>query len=239
MTNQDNLIKLTVSDNTSMQAYTAVPSGGAESFPGLIVFQEAFGVNNHIRSLTERFAAEGFVAIAPELYHRTAPDGFTADYNDFSQVMPHMQGITPEGLEADTRSAWDWLEKHPKVQKGNIACIGYCMGGRTAFQANTILPFKAAVSYYGGRIVPDLIKKAESLHGPMLFFWGGLDKHISNSDIETIMENMRNAGKTYTNVEVSNADHGFFCDERASYNAQAAKESWAITLAFLKNKLAL
>jgi carboxymethylenebutenolidase len=234
---EENYVTLSVSGNLKMQAYTSLPFANKGTFPGLIVFQEAFGVNGHIRNLTERFAEQGYLVIAPELFHRSAPIGFEASYTDFPSIMPHMQALTEEGLLEDVRASWDWLENHPQIQKGNIACIGYCMGGRTSFLSNSALPFKAAISYYGGRILPDLIKKAPDLHGPMLFFWGGLDKNIPHTDVETITGELRKENKVFTNVEISNAEHGFFCDERASYNSQAASEAWALTLAFLKEKL--
>lgn len=220
-----------------MNAYISLPSNSKERLPGLMVFQEAFGVNTHIRELSDRFAAEGYIVIAPELFHRTAPKGFEGSYTDFSSVASHTQAITESNLEADIKAVWEWLQSHPQVQQDNIACTGYCMGGRVSFLTNTMLPVKAAVSYYGARIVPDLIKRAPSLHAPMLFFWGGLDKHIPHEQIESITSELRKAGKQHINVEISYADHGFFCDKKAAYNADAASEAWALTLAFLKAKL--
>lgn len=231
-------VTLTVSDGSFMQAYTAAPDGKG-LYCGLILFQEAFGVNHHIRELTERFASQGYIVIAPELFHRTAPSGFEAAYGDMSAVQQHFQGISEQTIKADARASWEWLQEHPQIQKGNIACTGYCLGGRASFIANTALPLKAAISYYGGRIAPDLIKRASELHAPMLFFWGGLDKHILTEQIALITKGMREANKPFTNVEFSDADHGFFCNERPSYNEEAAKEAWALTLAFLENKMIL
>src|SRR5580658_6274824 len=134
-------ISLTVSDSSTMQAHIALPQGDGP-FPSLLVFQEAFGVNRHIRDLTERFARAGYVAIAPELFHRSAPPGFEASYADFSAVAPHMQAVTPAGLEADIRACWDWIQRQPQASREAVACIGYCMGGRVAFMANALLPFK-------------------------------------------------------------------------------------------------
>ena len=111
------------------------------------------------------------------------------------------------------------------------------MGGRVSFVANTILPIKAAVSYYGGRIAPDLIKKADLLHAPMLFFWGGLDKHIPKEQIAAVTDGLTASGKPFINTVISYGDHGFFNDDKASYSEQASKEAWALTLAFLKTKL--
>ena len=230
-------VTLQVADGTTMDAYTAFPAGGGGPFRALMMFQEAFGVNHHIRSLSDRFAAQGFVVIAPEFFHRTAP-GLEGSYTDFSTVAPHMQALTDPGLEAAVQAAWKWLQAQPNVEHQSLVCAGYCMGGRAAFLANCILPFKAAVSYYAGRIVPDLVRRAPSLHAPMLFIWGGLDKHILHEQVEAVISEVRKAGKPHINVEISYADHGFFCDERASYNAEAAQEAWALTMEFLRVKLA-
>src|SRR6202521_4846674 len=99
-------VTLQVADGTTMNAFVATPADGGK-LPGLLVFQEAFGVNPHIRDVTERFAKQGYVAIAPELFHRTAP-GFEGSYTDFAPVMPHMQALTPEGLLKDAQAAFDW-----------------------------------------------------------------------------------------------------------------------------------
>ena len=119
-------VDLPVDDGTSMRAYVAKPSG-ARPTRGLLVFQEAFGVNAHIRDVTERFAAEGFLAIAPELFHRTAP-GFDCAYSEFAKAMPQLDAITEQGLDADARAAHGWLER--AGAGGNVASVGYCLGGR-------------------------------------------------------------------------------------------------------------
>jgi carboxymethylenebutenolidase len=235
MSGKQNYVTLKVADGTSMDAYTSLPAGGGPH-PGLMLFQEAFGVNHHIRGLADRFAAEGYAVIAPELFHRTAP-GFEGNYADFSPSAPHMQAITVQGLEADVQAAWMWLQSRPTVRHDHVASIGFCLGGRVSFLTNCIVPVSAAVSYYGGRIVPDLVKRAPSLHAPMLFIWGGMDRHIPHEQVEAVTSELRKAGKPHMNVEISYADHGFFCDEKASYNPQAAQEAWALTMAFLKAKL--
>jgi carboxymethylenebutenolidase len=230
-------IVLRVGDGTTMAAYVARPAGSGP-FPGLIVFPEAFGVNHHIRDVCDRFAKEGYLAIAPELFHRTAPVGFDCPYPEFmAKALPHMNAVTPTGLEHDARAAWDWLQAQPQVRQGAIACVGYCLGGRTAFLANSVKPFAAAVSFYGGGIVPGLLPRAAMQHGPILLFWGGLDTHIPPEHPPQVAQALRMAKKPHINVEVSFADHGFFCNERGSYNAQAAAEAWALTLAFLRENL--
>jgi carboxymethylenebutenolidase len=202
-----------------------------------MVFQEAFGVNAHIRDVTERFAREGYLAIAPELFHRTAP-GLEAGYTDFSVVRGHIQALTDAGLEADIRAVWDWLKDGSDFPGLRISAIGYCMGGRCACLASIILPLGCGISYYGGGIAPSpsfpvLVDRVKDLQAPMLFFWGGLDQHIGPDKVQVVNAALREAKKAFVNVEFSFADHGFFCDARASYNAEAAGEAWALTLAFL------
>jgi carboxymethylenebutenolidase len=228
-------INLKIADGTDMEAYTAIPKDATgRNAPGLILLQEAFGVNHHIRDVADRFAAQGYVVIAPELYHRTVPPYFEGSYTNFAEVKPHASAVTIEGAGADLKAAHHWLRHHELVNPENIFSIGYCMGGRISFLANATLPLKAGVSYYSGFIasVADL---ADTVGGRHLFFWGGLDKHISQDQIDTVTGAMDKAGKEYMNVKISYADHGFFCDERASYYEKAAKEAWALTLAFLKN----
>jgi len=224
-------VMLQVGDGTSMDAYVATPAEGGK-LPGLLVFQEAFGVNAHIRDVAERFAKQGYVAIAPELFHRTAP-GFDGAYNNFPAVMPHLQALTPDGLTADSRAAFDWLQKNPRVLPNCTASVGYCMGGRASFVANSALPLNAAISYYGGGIAPALLPRVPRLHAPMLFFWGALGSHIPPDQVRAILEAMKEAKKAYVNVEFSDADHAFFCDARQAYKESAAKQSWDLSLRFL------
>ncbi len=154
-----------------MDAHVARPNHPGRR-AGMMVFQEAFGVNSHIRKVAGRLAAEGFVSIAPELFHRTAP-GFEGDYANFQPAMQHIRAMTLEGIEADVRAAFEWLAQTPDVQANMIHAVGFCMGGRVAFLANSILPLNKAISYYGGGIAPDLLPRVAAIKAPMLFFWGG------------------------------------------------------------------
>src|SRR5208337_4607629 len=196
---------LNVADGATMRSYVARPQNSARH-TGLLVFQEAFGVNGHIRDVTERFAREGYVAIAPELFHRTAT-GFEGAYNNFEAAMPHIRALTDQNLEADVRSAYEWLHADPASREQPIACVGFCMGGRMTFLTNALLPVKAAISFYGGGIAPEQTR--------------------------AVTEALRAAGKPFVNVEFSDADHGFFCDARSSYNPSAARQAWALALTFL------
>ena len=231
---QTETVQLSVSDGTTMPAYVARPAQGGKA--GLLVLQEAFGVNVHIRDLTERFAREGYTAIAPALFHRTGPD-FEGTYTDFPAVMPHMQGLTDAGQGADIQAAYDWLKSEAGGAATAVGSTGYCMGGRASFLADALLPLQASVSYYGGGITgspmfPDLLGHAPDLHAPLLLFWGGKDGHIGSEIVRAVEDALKAADKPYTQVVFSQADHGFFCDARESYNPEAAAQAWPLTLAF-------
>jgi carboxymethylenebutenolidase len=226
-------IELAVADGTRMGAYVARPEGTG-SLPGLLLFQEAFGVNHHIRSISERFAAEGYVVIAPELFHRTAPPGFEGSYTDFPAVMPHLQAVKPETAELDVRAAYEWLSSNSQVRAQEISCVGFCLGGRVSFIANSTVPLRAAASFYGGGIAPALLDRAPTLKAPSLLIWGGLDKHITSEHRKAVTDALSAHQKSYVSVEFSQADHGFFCDERAAYEPRSARQAWALTLEFLR-----
>jgi carboxymethylenebutenolidase len=234
-------LTLQVNDGTTMRAFVAQPEG-RDKLPGLLVFQEAFGVNEHIRDVTQRFAREGYVAIAPELFHRTAPPGYEGSYSDFQSVMPNVLALSDKNLEADIRAAHDALLQQSAIDRQRMASVGFCMGGRVSFLANLILPLRAAISFYGGGIAksergPGLLGHVAETHGPIFLFWGGLDKHIGPEQRQAVAEALRGAKKTFASMEFADADHAFFCDARPSYNKAAAVRAWALSLAFLKSNL--
>jgi carboxymethylenebutenolidase len=220
-----------------MRAYVARPAGKPRA--GLLVFQEIFGINSHIRDVTERFGREGLLAIAPELFHRTAP-GFESGYTDMGPGFEQMKQVTDAGLEADIRAAHKWLQDSGETR---ICSTGYCMGGRVSTLAAITVPLACAASYYGGGIAPNpmnpgLLGRLKDLKAPMLFFWGGKDTHIPGESVRSVVDTLKQAGREYSNVEFSFADHGFFCDQRASYNPTAAAMAWPLTLAFFQAYIA-
>jgi carboxymethylenebutenolidase len=233
---QTEFVNLSVSDGTTMRAYVARPEGAPKA--GMIVFQEIFGINSHIRDVTERFAKQGYLAIAPELFHRSGP-GFECGYTEaeMGEAFKHMGQATDAGLAADIKATHEWLTKASSGLP--IATIGYCMGGRTSTLAAMTVPLACSVSYYGGGIAPSpfnpgLLNRLKEVKSPVLFFWGGLDHFIQPEHVKMVTDGMRAAGKPFASVEFSDADHGFFCDQRGSYNAAAASEAWPLTLAYLE-----
>lgn len=235
------LLTLRVSDGTQMRAYMAQPQAREKS-PGVLVFQEAFGVDKHICEVTERFAKEGYLVIAPELFHRTAPPGFEGNSTDFQSVMPHVMALTDANLEADIRAAHDALLHESTIDGQRMACMGFCMGGRVSFLANLILPLRAAIAFYGGGIAksergPGLLGRVGETKGPIFLFWGGLDKHIGPEQRRDVSEALRAAKKTFASMEFAEADHAFFNDTRPNYDKGAADRAWKLSLAFLKSNL--
>jgi carboxymethylenebutenolidase len=223
-------IMLTVADGTLMQAHVCKPQ---KPKAGLIVFQEAFGVNSHIFDLLKKFAELGFAAIAPELFHRTLPAGTTFGYDQFEVLKPHFMAITEKGTQQDAQACFDWLKASAHVEK--VASIGYCMGGRASFVANAAVPLSCAISYYGGRIAPALLHLSKEQKSPLLFFWGGQDKGIPPEQIQAINQSLREAGKTFSSVEFSFAQHAFSNDERPTmYSAEATRLAESLALQFLK-----
>jgi carboxymethylenebutenolidase len=224
-------VTLNVADGTTMNAYVARPKAGTAT-AGMLVFQEAFGINAYMRDIADRFAALGFLAIAPELFHRTGP-GFEGSYTDFEAVRPHVSALTHDGLNADIDAAYDWLRGGAHgINAPRIGAIGFCMGGRVAYMANARVQLGAAISFYGG-VPPELLPLAQAQRAPILMFWGGLDTHIPPEQYRAVADALTAAKATHEQVVFSQAGHGFFCDARASYNEIASRQAQALVNAFL------
>ncbi len=222
-------VTIAVEGASEMRMFVARPSAPAPH-RAIIVMQEAFGVNSHIRDVTARFAREGFVAVAPELFHRTGT-GVEGRYDAFAEMKPHFSALTSEGIIADAKAAHGWLVSQRDVDASRVCATGYCLGGRASFLANSALPLAAAASYYAGGM-PAVLDRVSSLHGPQTFFWGGRDKNIRAEHRRAVSDAFEGTGKSLTSVLFSQADHGFFCDQRSAYEPNAAREAWALTLAF-------
>jgi carboxymethylenebutenolidase len=235
MSDRTEWVELDVDDGARMRAFVVRPDGDGPH-PGMLLFQEALGVGVQLRGVAARLAARGFVVIAPELFHRTAP-GFELETLDMAVLMPLIRSVTPDGMLADARAAHGWLAARPEVDSARVAALGFCMGGRAAFLANSALPLAAAVSYYAGGVAPALLDRAATLRGPHLFFWGGRDAGIPPEQHRAVVDAVRAAGKPFVDVEFSEATHAFFNERTDRYHPPSAAQSWAIALAFLDDAL--
>jgi carboxymethylenebutenolidase len=232
---KERTILLRVPDGTDMAVFTAGPDEPAKA--GILVFQEIFGVNHHIQSICRRLAEEGYLAIAPELFHRTAPAGWEGPYSDFPAAKPHMEALTPENIMMDLRTAYEWLRGGEGIGEGPIGAVGFCLGGMVAFGANTVLDLKCAVSFYGSRILSQFMPIVKDQKAPLLLLWGGQDKSTPPDKVKELTDALRAAGKDFISAEFSQAGHGFNCDERSAFHPASAASAWAMTLGFFHHHL--
>ena len=227
-------IELRVQDGTSMRAFAATPAGDG-AVPGVIVLHEIFGVDPHIQDLCRRFAEAGLLAVAPELFHRTAP-GFIGSYQDYGPGRAHAASITPALLAMDVQALLAWFGSQPRSAGSKVGSVGYCMGGRMSFLAATSAPLGCGISFYG-RDIPNHFDRLDRLECPFLTVWGGADTIVPADQPGQVFEALRLAGRSHLGLTFHGADHGFFCDRRASYHPGAALIAWPATLAFLQDHL--
>jgi len=204
------------------------------TFPSVVVIQEIFGVNAHIRAVTERFARAGYVAIAPAIYQRLAP-GFEAGYTaDAVKLGRQYKELTKrEELLGDIQAAIDYLKALPSVKPGGVGCIGFCFGGHVAYLAATLPDVAATASFYGAGITtlcpgggaPTISYTAE-IKGTLYAFFGLQDASILAEQVDAIATALQTHSVPHQIFRYPEADHGFFCDQRASYNAAAAQDAW-------------
>lgn len=217
-------ITLTCKDGVQISAYRAPPQGKPRG--GIVVLQEIFGVNHHIRAVADKFAAAGYLAVAPALFDRVEK-GVELGYgmDDRPRAMDIRGRTKIEDTLADVAAA---IEAAGRA--GKVGVVGYCWGGTLAYAAAARLPgISAAVGYYGGGIVG---MAAERPRAPLMLHFGDRDKHIPLSDVDKIR-----AAQPEVPVFVYAADHGFNCDERDSYDATAAAEAEIRTMEFFAAEL--
>lgn len=225
--------------NGEMAGFLVLPAE-TEPRPAVLVAQEAYGVDAHIRDVCRRLADAGHVALAPELYHR-AGRHLAFDYRDFESARPLLNGLTNAGLEADLHAAIGFLHAEPRVGLSPVSALGFCVGGFVAFLAACRTEVAASVCFYGGGIVRarpgakmrPLLEEADRIHCPLLGLFGEEDASIPADDVEAIRGRLARLGKTAEIVLYPGAGHGFFCDRRESYRPDAARDAWRRALAWL------
>lgn len=219
-------IELKARDGHSFTAYVAEPKGQATK--AMVVIQEIFGVNSHIRSVADHFAGAGFLAVAPALFDR-AERGVELGYNS-DDMKRGMAIATKVGMEAprrDIAAAIDYASK--KVDLEHVGVVGFCWGGTLAWLAASRLKPRAVVGYYGGRIAQYANEKPTC---PVMLHFGKKDAHIPPSEIDKIR-----LAHPDVPVYLYDAGHGFNCDQRKDYEPKSATLAWERTLAFLKENL--
>lgn len=216
-----------------MPAFVARPATGEH--PAVIIVMEAFGLNSHIKDVAKRLAAEGYVALAPDMYYREK--GAVAGYDNLPEALRLMNTLSDDKIVADVAAVIGFLQKQGGVRADRVGIMGFCMGGRITFLAacrNSGL--KAAASFYGGGI-GGLLSHAEKLSCPTLLFFGDQDPFIPGEEVERIKSTLAKLGKPAEVKVYAGAPHGFFCNERDSYRPAAASDAWERLLKFFEPHL--
>lgn len=222
-----------------MRFFDAEPGGDARG--AVIVVQEAFGVNGHIEDLCGRFAAEGYRAVAPHLFHRSGDP--VLPYDDLASVLPHLQQLSVEGLEADLDATLDHLGQDG-FAPSSVGIVGFCMGGSVVVLAAARRALGAAVTFYGGGVatgrfgMPPLVDLAPSLQTPWLGLFGDQDQGIPVEQVEALRAASSVAPVPTEVVRYADAGHGFHCDGRDSYHEPSAVDAWRRTLDWFATHLA-
>ncbi|BDA69396.1 Dienelactone hydrolase [Calothrix sp. PCC 7716] len=232
-----------LNNGLEIDAYLAQPASTG-TYGAVIVIQEIFGVNSHIRDVGERIAKQGYVAIAPAMFQRAKP-GFDVGYSqeDMQLGFQYMQQTKAPEIMSDIQATIAYLKTLPNVKAEAIGAIGFCFGGHVAYLAATLPDIKAAASFYGGGIATSglgadtpTINRTSEIKGTIYAFFGTQDSFIPQEQNQQIEAELK---KHHINHRVFryNADHGFFCDQRTSYNSEAAADAWQHLLELFQNTL--
>src|SRR5215470_4485047 len=219
-----------------MPAYLCQPVTGGP-YPAVIVVMEAFGLNAHIKTVAERVAREGYVTIAPDFLYRFGSP--VVPYDDVARAIGYVQRFDDAALMAEMGVVIQHLKSLPDVRNDRIGIVGFCVGGRIAFLTACRHPaaIKVAVSFYGGGIAADTpsapINLADRIQCPVLCFFGEADRTIPMEQVRRLDETLKRLKKTAEVKVYKGASHGFFCDDRASYDAGSAQSAWEMVRSWL------
>ena len=238
-------VNIPIPEGGTMNGYLARPDGD-EKFPGVLVFMEIFGINDHIRSVTEKLAAEGFVALAPDYFHRTGA-GMELNYDDagMAEGMSHLGQLQADQMISDAQAAKDFLEARGDVGGTGVGAIGFCIGGHMTYLAACEVGLKAAASYYGGGIAAptgpgggaSTLSRTKNISGRIECYFGGKDAMIPQDQVEAIRDALEAAGTSHAVHVYGEADHGFNCDQRDSFDATSAEDAWGRSLSLFRAEL--
>jgi carboxymethylenebutenolidase len=218
----------------SMGGYLARPKTGGP-FPAVLVYMEIFGINRHIRDVTERVAREGYAALAPDYFHRTGP-GVEYGYDEAGMAggMKLLGALRADEMIADAKAAIAWLRQRKDVHGDRIGAMGFCIGGHMTYLTACETDVRAAASFYGGGIAapagpggaPSTLSRTAKIRGKILCLFGAKDSLIPKSQVDAIRAELAKHGIRHEVVVYPDADHGFFCDQRATYQKAAAEDAW-------------
>ncbi|MBH0179532.1 MAG: dienelactone hydrolase family protein [Nitrospira sp.] len=220
------------SGNVTMKAFVAAPQT-TEKRPAIIVIQEWWGLTDHIKDIARRYAAEGYVAIAPDLYSRLG-HALTTDAGEAGKLMNTLK--QEDGLN-DLNATVTYLKSVPEVDGTKVGVTGFCMGGSYALMLPCVNPaIKATVPFYGQ--VPNPDAPLQKLSAPVLYLYGEDDGWITKADVQRLAAALKTYNKPGEIKTYPGAPHAFFRDNDPSvYRPEAAKDAWGRTKAFFKQHL--
>ncbi|MEX0786003.1 MAG: dienelactone hydrolase family protein [Dehalococcoidia bacterium] len=224
-------------DSSDMRCYVTEPAG-AGPFPGVVVIQHAGGVDDFVRTMTDRIAEAGFVGIAPDLYHRDDP-------NSGDDALQRMSRLRDKNILPDSLAAIDHLKSMSNVRSDAIGITGFCMGGRVAFLiATQSADIKAVVDFYGGNKMAAWgegtppFEMADSINAPILGLYGADDGNPNPDDVAKLDAELTRLGKQHEFHSYAGAGHAFMSEGRPSYREDAAKDAWPKCVAWFQRYLA-
>jgi carboxymethylenebutenolidase len=221
-------------DGKPMPTFMALPAVDGPR-PAVLVFEEVFGVNVHIRDVCKRLATAGYVAIAPDYHHRAWKPGTQLGYtpDDVKQGMALIPKLTLDGLNADLAATIAYVKTRKEANPAKLGAIGFCIGGHVAYYAAATQPILATASFYGGGVATfgpgntrPTVERSGDIKGKIVCFFGGQDQHIPATSRDKIQQALKEHHVRHEIVLYDAADHGFFCDQRGSYNPKAAADAW-------------
>jgi carboxymethylenebutenolidase len=207
---------------------------------------EIFGINSHIREVTERIASEGFVALAPDYFHRTGP-GIELAYDDagMAEGMKHLGQLQADQMISDAQASLDYLRGREDVGGAGIGAMGFCIGGHITYLTACETNVKAVASYYGGGIAApkgpgggaSTLSRTPKIKGRIHCYFGGKDAMIPQEQVDAIRKALEDAGVRHQVHVYDDADHGFNCDQRPTWHEASARDAWSKTAALFKEEL--
>lgn len=228
-------VQIPAAGGKTMGGYLARPKDGTPR-AAVLVFMEIFGINAHIRDVTERVAREGYVALAPDYFHRTGPGvEYGYDEKGMENGMKLLFALRADEMISDARDAIAWLRTRNDVRGDRIGAMGFCIGGHMTYLTAAETDVRAAASFYGGGIAapqgpggaPSTLSRTSKIRGKILCLFGEQDTMIPRVQVDAIRAELAKSGVRHEVVTYPDADHGFHCDQRASYHAASAADAWA------------
>ena len=238
MTDNTSQTRQLMTDDGPMDLIVATPVESPKG--GVLVVQEAFGLTGHIRRVCEALAHAGYLAVAPAFFHRSEDQIF--GYDEYDKLIPTIMTLTLEGIHADVDAGIAELERN-HITRAHMGIVGFCMGGSVALETASRLELGAAVSYYGGGIAQGRfgleagLVYGAALRTPWMGLYGDLDQGIPVDDVEQLRAVVAGASVPTEVVRYAEADHGFHCDERASFHPASSSDAWARTISFFDTHL--